>query len=107
MDLKKSPDVSLEELERSKDRHYGNEYTCSRECSWCYLESKKYFGYDPDIYYNAYYNYRKDRIPDKKLNIYRKSYFYRTEEFDRYYNNVIVDMRKEKINKLKYVFQSR
>lgn len=67
-------DVSLKllETETERKRHLSDEIECSRECSFCSLDKDNYFGYDPEIYYNAYYNYRKDRIPYKSERIYRK-----------------------------------
>lgn len=97
-------DVSLKSLETERKRHLSDEMECSRECSFCSLDKDNYFGYDPEIYYNAYYNYRKDRIPNKNFRTYRKRYFYRTSDFDEYYNSAVTDMRLKKINKIKNEF---
>lgn len=97
-------DVSLILLESERNNHFDFEKECILECPFCSLDKHNYYGYNPDIYYNAYYNYRKDLIQYEHEPIYRISYFSHLKVFDEYYKNA---SRYYKINKLKNAIQNR
>jgi len=69
-------------------------------CSYCWLESKLYYGYNPDVYNLAYDNWFNCNKQWNNNSILTRRYFTESEDFKEYYNLAKIELRTQKINSI-------